>query len=48
MPWLDYSVWGPRWLTGDGFGPEGGVLASLCILSGLLVAARRRRKESAT
>jgi membrane protease YdiL (CAAX protease family) len=47
MPWLDYSAGGPRWLTGDGFGPEGGVLASLCILSGLFVAARRRRKESA-
>ena len=45
MPWLDYSMGGPRWLTGGVFGPEGGVLASLCILAGILVA-RRRRKES--
>jgi hypothetical protein len=46
MPWLDYSAGGPRWLTGGAFGPEGGVLASLCILSGVFLAARRRRKES--
>jgi membrane protease YdiL (CAAX protease family) len=46
MPWLDYSAGGPRWLTGGVFGPEGGALASLCLLSGVFLALRRRRKES--
>jgi len=41
MPWLDYLPGGPRWLTGGGFGPEGGVVATLCILGGVLVAGRR-------
>ena len=47
MPWLDYSMGGPRWLTGGAFGPEGGVIASLCILTGVLLAARRRKEVPA-
>lgn len=47
MPWLDYSPGGPGWLTGGAFGPEGGVLASLCILGGILVARLRRQEKMA-
>lgn len=45
MPWLDYAPGRPSWLTGGSFGPEGGALASLCILSGAFLAARRTRRE---
>ncbi len=45
MPWLDYLPGRPPWLTGGRFGPEGGALASLCILSGAFLAARRARRE---
>src|SRR6185369_10507242 len=34
LPWLDYLPGGPRWLTGGSFGPEGGVLGSLCLAGG--------------
>jgi len=46
MPWLDYSAGGPAWLTGGSFGPEGGVLASVCLLGGLLYYVRRPEPES--
>ena len=42
MPWLDYSMGGPGWLTGGAFGPEGGVIATLCILIGVLLVSRRK------
>jgi CAAX protease family protein len=45
MPWLDYQPGHPSWLTGGAFGPEGGVLAALCILSGAFLAGRRARRE---
>ncbi len=41
IPWLDYNARGPAWLTGGGFGPEGGILASLCLTAGMVVAGRR-------
>jgi uncharacterized protein len=41
MPWLDYTIRGPVWLTGGGFGPEGGILAALCLTAGAVIAARR-------
>ncbi len=47
MPWLDYSPGGPGWLTGGPFGPEGGALATLCILGGALLASRRRKESTA-
>ncbi len=40
IPWLGYSPGGPSWLTGGAFGPEGGAIASLCLLGGSLLAAR--------
>jgi membrane protease YdiL (CAAX protease family) len=45
MPWLDYSPGAPTWLTGGGFGPEGGAIASLCILGGAYLITRRTRAE---
>lgn len=41
IPGLDYIPAGPVWLTGGSFGPEGGVLATVCLLAGCLVAGRR-------
>ncbi len=40
MPGLDYVVGAPRWLTGGGFGPEGGLLATLALSGTLWFAAR--------
>jgi hypothetical protein len=41
MPWLDYAPGEPGWLTGGGFGPEGGVVATLCLVTGCYFARRR-------
>jgi membrane protease YdiL (CAAX protease family) len=46
IPWLDYLARGPGWLTGGGFGPEGGILASLCLTAGAAYAWRRTTRES--
>lgn len=46
IPWLDYTVRGPGWLTGGGFGPEGGILASLCLTAGAVYAGRRTTPEN--
>jgi membrane protease YdiL (CAAX protease family) len=45
MPWLDYAPGGPAWLTGGPFGPEGGLLATLCLLGGCMVAGRHVTQE---
>lgn len=48
MPWLDYAPGSPAWLTGGGFGPEGGILATLVFLAMTILVARRvqqRRPE---
>jgi hypothetical protein len=41
LPWLSYAPGHPSWLTGGGFGPEGGILASMCLLGGSVLVARR-------
>ncbi len=46
MPWIDYAPGGPDWLTGGSFGPEGGILASLCLAAGAVVLARRVPQEA--
>lgn len=46
LPWLDYLPGGPRWLTGGSFGPEGGVLGSLCLAGGAYLAARHMTRET--
>ncbi len=45
MPWLDYAPGEPAWLTGGPFGPEGGLLATVALLGGCLVAGRRITQE---
>ncbi|NOT09473.1 MAG: CPBP family intramembrane metalloprotease [Gemmatimonadales bacterium] len=48
MPALDYGPGGPAWLTGGEFGPEGGVIASLCLIGGLYYLSRRNVSEVQT
>lgn len=45
MPWLDYAPGGPAWLTGGPFGPEGGLLATLALAGGCVLAGRRVTQE---
>ncbi len=40
IPWIDYFPGRPAWLTGGGFGPEGGVFATVALALGVGVAAR--------
>lgn len=42
MPLYEYQGSGPAWLTGSGFGPEGGLLATFAILAASLWAVRSR------
>jgi hypothetical protein len=46
MPWLDYAPGSPWWLTGGSFGPEGGLLATLCLAAGAAMVARRAPREA--
>ncbi|MEO7986481.1 MAG: CPBP family intramembrane glutamic endopeptidase [Gemmatimonadales bacterium] len=45
IPYIDYSMGGPAWLTGGSFGPEGGVLGTAAITGAIVVAARWARKD---
>ena len=47
VPFLDYQVGGPGWLTGGAFGPEGGVMATAMLAVAVIVAARRVRSVEA-
>lgn len=42
---LDYDPGGPAWLTGGGFGPEGGLLATFTLGIVALAVGRRRQPE---
>jgi membrane protease YdiL (CAAX protease family) len=44
IPVVDYQAGGPGWLTGGGFGPEGGLLATVALAAGTVAAARWARK----
>lgn len=48
LPWLSYSPGHPNWLTGGGFGPEGGILASLCLVGGSVLVLRKRNQPLTT
>ncbi len=48
IPLLDYHSGNPAWLSGGGFGPEGGVLATVALAGALLIAQRWNRQEQAT
>ncbi len=45
IPYIDYTMGGPPWLTGGSFGPEGGLLGTLAITVAIVVAARWARKD---
>ncbi|HUG26930.1 MAG TPA: type II CAAX endopeptidase family protein [Gemmatimonadales bacterium] len=45
MPMLDYIAGGPGWLTGGGFGPEGGLVATVILLMATVVVVRRIPQE---
>jgi membrane protease YdiL (CAAX protease family) len=45
IPYIDYTMGGPSWLTGGRFGPEGGLLGTIAITAAIVVAARWARKE---
>ncbi len=46
IPVVDYQAGGPGWLTGGGFGPEGGLLATAALAAGTVAAARWARKDT--
>lgn len=48
LPALSYVPGHPVWLTGGTFGPEGGVVATLCLLLGCLLASRHLDREPLT
>jgi membrane protease YdiL (CAAX protease family) len=40
IPFVDYSMGGPAWLTGGAFGPEGGLVSTVAITSAIILAMR--------
>jgi hypothetical protein len=45
IPYIDYTMGGPAWLTGGAFGPEGGLLGTFAITAAIVVVARWARKD---
>lgn len=45
IPYIDYAMGGPAWLTGGSFGPEGGLLGTVAITGAIVIAARWTRKD---
>lgn len=45
IPYIDYRMGHPAWLTGGTFGPEGGLLATLALTVTVLLVAQWIRKE---
>lgn len=48
IPFIEYHPGGPTWVSGGGFGPEGGAMASLAIVAAIVVASRWITKGEAT
>ena len=48
LPYINYFPGGPSWLTGGGFGPEAGLVATVVITGAILVTARRAIIEKET
>jgi membrane protease YdiL (CAAX protease family) len=42
VPWLDFRPGRPEWLTGGGFGPEGGLVATIALLVAVAFVLRWR------
>ena len=45
IPYLAYRSAGPGWVTGGAFGPEGGVVATVVLVSALAIIVRRTVKD---
>jgi uncharacterized protein len=45
IPYIDYRMGDPGWLTGGAFGPEGGLLATLALTVTVVLVAQWIRKE---
>jgi len=45
MPYIDYHMGSPAWLTGGAFGPEGGLIATGVLAAATALVARWNRKE---
>jgi membrane protease YdiL (CAAX protease family) len=45
IPFVDYAMGGPAWLTGGAFGPEGGLLSTLALTSAIVLAVHWVRKH---
>jgi CAAX protease family protein len=45
IPFVDYTMGGPAWLTGGTFGPEGGLLSTFAITSAIILAVHWVRKS---
>ena len=45
IPYIDYRMGAPAWLTGGAFGPEGGLLGTLALTVTVVLAAQWIRKE---
>jgi membrane protease YdiL (CAAX protease family) len=45
IPYIDYRMGTPAWLTGGAFGPEGGLLATGVLAAAAVLVARWNRKE---
>ncbi len=46
IPYIDYRMGSPVWLTGGAFGPEGGLLATGALTATVVLVAQWIRKES--
>ncbi len=42
VPWLDFHPGRPDWLTGGGFGPEGGLVATVALVGAVFLVLRWR------
>jgi CAAX protease family protein len=47
IPYIDYRMGGPAWLTGGAFGPEGGLIATGVLAAAAVLVARWNGKEPA-
>jgi CAAX protease family protein len=45
IPFVDYSMGGPAWLTGGAFGPEGGLVSTVAITSAIILAVKWVRRD---
>ncbi|MGE0442564.1 MAG: lysostaphin resistance A-like protein [Gemmatimonadales bacterium] len=46
IPWIDFHPGRPAWFTGGGFGPEGGILATVALSIGSALAVRWHFEEA--